>query len=196
MAQPVQKTDQEYVVASLAGDDAAFAFLVEKYTSAVYKFSYRYVRNGGDAEDIAQEAFIRAWKNLKQFDVSKSFTTWLFTIAKNASLDLIKKKKPALFSTLSDDDDVIEAILAPHITVQERQEDAFDRALLKSGLNGILAKLPPHYQKVMVLRYRDNLKFREIAETLREPIDTIKSRHRRGLALLKELAAPEWGISG
>ena len=188
-----EKNDQELVAATLAGDGAAFAILVERYTSPVYKFSYRYVRNGADAEDIAQEAFLRAWKNLKSFDASKSFTTWLFTIAKNASLDLIKKKKPMLFSAIGDEDETIENALAPYIAEPSRQAELFDQAVLKENLDVALGKLPPHYRNVMVLRYRENLKFREIAETLHEPIDTVKSRHRRGLALLKGITLPEMG---
>ena len=78
----------------------AFAVIVERYVSSIYKFSYRYVRNGPDAEYIAQETFLRAWKSLKKFDQSKNFKTWIFAIAKNASLDLLKKKKPMPFSRI------------------------------------------------------------------------------------------------
>ena len=93
-----EPSDSDIVLAALAGDHQAFASLVERYVGAIYKFSYRYVRNGPDAEDIAQETFLRVWKNLKQFDISKNFRTWIYTIAKNASLDLLKKKKPMPFS--------------------------------------------------------------------------------------------------
>lgn len=186
-----EQPDRDIILAALAGDHQAFAVLVERYVSAIYKFSYRYVRNGPDAEDIAQETFLRVWKNLKQFDTSKNFRTWIYAIAKNASLDLLKKKKPMPFSQIGDEDDAIDAVLSAYVAVNDMSDDAFDRGLLKKNFDGALAKLPSHYRDVMVLRYTDNLKFREIAERLHEPIDTVKSRHRRGLALLRDLVGGE-----
>jgi RNA polymerase sigma-70 factor (ECF subfamily) len=182
-----EKTDQELIAESLSGGQASFAILVERYVSPLYKFAYRYVRNGPDAEDVAQETFVRVWKNLKKFDQSKSFKTWAFTIAKNASLDLLKKKKPMTFSQIGEENDTIDAVLAPYVAVADASDDAFDRGLLKKDFDAVLAKLPDHYRDVMVLRYTDNLKFREIADRLGEPIDTVKSRHRRGLALLRSI---------
>ena len=98
-----------------------------------------------------------------------------------------------LFSAIGDEDETIENALAPYIAEPSRQAELFDQAVLKENLDVALGKLPPHYRNVMVLRYRENLKFREIAETLHEPIDTVKSRHRRGLALLKGITLPEMG---
>jgi RNA polymerase sigma-70 factor (ECF subfamily) len=182
-----EKADHDFILAALAGDQDSFAVLVERYVSPVYKFSYRYVRNGPDAEDIAQETFLRVWKNLKKFDQSKNFKTWIFAIAKNASLDLLKKKKPMPFSQIGEEDDAIDAVLAPYVAVNDMSDDVFDQGLLRKNFDLALAKLPSHYRAVMVLRYTDNLKFREIAERLGEPIDTVKSRHRRGLALLRNI---------
>ena len=146
------------------------------------------MRNGPDAEDIAQETFLRLWKNLKKFDQSKNFKTWLFAIAKNASLDLLKKKKT----------DVVLAdrrggrcrskpSSRPTSLFRIHQTTLSTAGLLKKNFDVALAKLPSHYRDVMVMRYTDNLKFREIAERLGEPVDTVKSRHRRGLALLRDM---------
>ncbi len=182
-----ERADHDLVRAVLSGDRAAFAAIVERYVSPVYKFSYRYVRNGPDAEDVSQEVFLRVWKNLKKFDESKNFKTWIFAITKNASLDLLKKKKPMSFSQFGEEDDAVEAVLAPYVTIADTAEAVFDQGVLKEGFDAALAKLPSRYRDVMVLRYNDNLKFREIAERLGEPIDTVKSRHRRGLALLRDI---------
>lgn len=179
--------DSQLTIASLAGDAKAFAELVNRYSSGVYKFAYRYVRDAADAEDIAQETFVRAWKNLKRFDLSKNIKTWLFTIAKNASLDFLKKKKPMAFSRIAEAESELESFLAPYIATGEISEIAVDQRLLKGDIDQALAKLPSAYRAVLALRYREQLKFREIAETLHEPIDTVKSRHRRGLMLLKDI---------
>jgi RNA polymerase sigma-70 factor (ECF subfamily) len=186
-----EQTDDELISATLAGESASFAVLVERYISAIYKFSYRYVRNGPDAEDISQETFLRVWKNLKSFDRSKKFKTWLFAIAKNASLDLLKKRRTLPFSVLGEEEDAIEAVLAPYLAIAETSAVSFDRGILKENFDVALAKLPERYRDVMIMRYTDNLKFREIAERLHEPVDTVKSRHRRGLSLLRNIMSGE-----
>ncbi len=186
--QSFKKTDSDLVLAAISGDRGAFAALVERHVGSVYKFSYRYVRNGPDAEDVSQEAFLRVWNNLKKFDRSKNFKTWLFAITKNASLDLLKKKKTLPFSALGEDEDAVHAVLAPYVAVSDGSDAVFDRGVLKEDLEALLSRLPQSYRDILVLRYTDNLRFREIAERLHEPIDTVKSRHRRGLALLRDLA--------
>lgn len=185
--QSIEKTDNELVRAVLRGDDGAFAVLLDRHMSGVYRFAYRYLRDEDEASDITQEAFVRAWKNLKKFDASKSFKTWLFAIAKNAALDFIKKKKPLLFSRMSDDEEALDAMLSPYLGVPEFPDVAMDRTLARADLDRALDELPPAYRTVLAMRYYDHLKFREIAETLGESIDTVKSKHRRGLMLLRGL---------
>lgn len=186
MLHTTEKTDLEIITDSLVGDTGAFAILVERYVSAVYKFAYSYVRDAAEAEDIAQETFIRAWKHLKKFDQEKNFKTWLFAIAKNVSLDSIKKKKPLFFSRMAESDDDLSSFLAPYIEEGVSLDRIIDQKILKTGLGKALDKLPAAYQTVLALRYHDNLKFIEIAKKLDEPIDTVKSRHRRGLMMLRE----------
>ncbi len=180
-------TDSQLVIESIEGKQASFAELVNRHISGVYNFAYRYVRDADDAEDMAQETFVRAWKNLKKFDTSKNLKTWLFTIAKNASLDMLKKKRPMAFSKINEAESELESFLAPYVASGELPENAVDQKLLKGNIDEALAKLPPAYRAVLALRYNEHLKFREIAEVLREPIDTVKSKHRRGLALLKNI---------
>jgi RNA polymerase sigma-70 factor, ECF subfamily len=179
--------EAQLIQESLAGDEAAFAAIVSRHLNGVYHFANRYVRDVADAEDIAQETFLRAWKNLKKFDTSKNLKTWLFTIAKNASLDLLKKKRPLAFSKMTETESELESFLAPYIATGEVPEIIVDQRFLKGDMDLALAKLPPAYRAVLALRYNEHLKFREIAEVLREPIDTVKSKHRRGLALLKNV---------
>jgi RNA polymerase sigma-70 factor (ECF subfamily) len=179
--------ESQLVIESLAGKQASFAELVNRHLSGVYNFAYRYVRDAADADDIAQETFVRAWKNLNKFDTSKNLKTWLFTIAKNASLDMLKKKKPMAFSKITETESELESFLAPYIASGELPEVAVDQKLLKGDIDEALAKLPSAYRAVLALRYNEHLKFREIAAMLGEPIDTVKSKHRRGLALLKNI---------
>ena len=183
----MDQTDAELVHAVLFEDKNAYALLLDRYMSSVYKFAYRYVRYPAEADDVTQEAFVRAWKNLKKFDTTRNFKTWLFTIARNAALDFIKKKKPLLFSRIIEEEERLDAFLAPYMGTAELPDEMFDRSVAKAGVTSALGALPTPYRTVLAMRYNDNLKFREIAEALGEPIDTVKSKHRRGLLLLRKI---------
>lgn len=178
-------SDEKLAEAFLSGDQEAFAVLVERHLSLVYKFVYRYLRNGDDANDVTQETFIKTWKYLRKFDTTKKFTTWILTIAKNTALDFIKRKKPVLFSKIEEGDGDLDAFLGPYLEPPALPVDVIARDHIKADLEAALDDIAPSYRMVLSLRYNDHLKFREIAEMLREPIDTVKSKHRRGLALLR-----------
>ena len=182
-----EMTDQELIAASCSHDEEAFAVLLGRHLDAVYWFAYRYVREREDANDIAQEAFVRAWKSLKTFDQSKNFKTWIFAIAKNAALDLLRKKKPLLFSRISEEEEALDAFLAPYASGEGAPDAVFERLEMKANVAYALDKLPAAYRRVLTMRYHESLKFREIAEALGQPIDTVKSRHRRGVALMRKI---------
>jgi len=160
--------DQELISKYLAGDEESLEILIKKYLKPIYNFTYRYAGNSQEAEDITQETFLKAWKNLKKFNPQKSFKTWIFSIAKNSAIDFLRKKKTV---SLSDEE-------------MEKIPDSVPFAP-ELSLATILEKIPPDYRMTLFLRYNDHFTFREIAESLGEPLNTIKSRHRRGLAMLK-----------
>ena len=180
------------------GDEKSLEILIQNYLKPVYSFVYRYVGNAGDAEDITQETFVKMWKNLKKFDPqrsrfatlrgrqNKSFKTWIFSIAKNTSIDFLKKKKAMQFSDLENEKG--ENIFAEKfIDSSPLPTELLERKDIIGGFAKAINKLLPKYRKVLFLRHNDDLTFREIAESLGEPLNTIKSRHRRGLIMLKKL---------
>ena len=143
--------DQDLISKYLAGDEKSLEILIEQYLKPIYSFVYRYTGSASNAEDITQDVFVRVWKNLKKFDQNKSFKTWIFSIAKNAAIDWLRKKKTI---SLSDDD---------------------------------MEKIPSEYRMILFLRYNDHFTFKEIAESLGQPLNTVKSRHRRAIAMLKKI---------
>jgi len=188
--------DGQLVLGYLKGDDESLVVLIKRYLKPIYNFICRYVRNGAEAEDIAQEVFLRVWKNIKKFDREKKFKTWIFSIAKNAALDFIKKKKAMPFSDFSSKggsafggtDEEGENIIENSIADTELlPSEVLERADIARILNEALEKLSPKYRAVLFLYYNENFNFREIAEILGEPIDTVKSRQRRALIMLKKL---------
>jgi RNA polymerase sigma-70 factor (ECF subfamily) len=184
-------SDIELVEKSLLSDTKAFGVIVKRYSSMIYKFVWLYLKDQDDSTDITQETFIRVWKNLHKFDTKKSFKMWIFAIAKNASLDLIKKKKSLNFSAISEDDEELSSFFHNFVESSDPLNENIDREIIKSGLYKAMEKISPIYKTVIFLRYVNNLKFVEIAKELNESIDTIKSRHRRGLFALKKVISNE-----
>ena len=146
----------------LQGDEKSLEVLILTYLKPIYSFVYRYVGNGQDAEDITQEVFVKFWRNLKKFDQEKSFKTWIFSIAKNASLDYLKKKKAVPFSEFDTEEGgnrLTDTLADPSPLPLELLE----KAGMAKLLNAAMEKLSPQYRMVLFLRYNDHFNFREIA---------------------------------
>src|SRR3989344_6691140 len=179
----MEKVDRELIADYFEGDEKALEELFGRYFKRIYAFLYRYAGNAQDAEDIAQETFLKAWRNLKKFDVNKSFKTWLFTIAKNSAIDFLKKKRALVFSDFENagENALVKILRDPAPTpakLSERNEEI-------RGLAFSFARLPRKYGKIIFLRYDEDLSFSEIARFLGEKLNTVKSRHRRALMMLK-----------
>lgn len=183
-------SDQTLIRKYLQGDEQSLEILIGQYLKPIYSFVSRYVGNGQEAEDVTQEVFVRVWRNLKKFDQEKSFKTWIFSIAKNASLDHLKKKRAIPFSEFDQEDGknvIIDTLADP----SPLPLALLERADMAKMLNVAMEKLSPQYRMVLFLRYNDHFNFREIAESMKEPLHTIKSRHRRALIKLKEILTGE-----
>jgi RNA polymerase sigma-70 factor (ECF subfamily) len=175
----------EWVRRARAGDDDAFAALVETYQSPIYNLCYRMLGEAGEAEDAAQETFLRAYSQLASYDATRSFKTWLFSIANHHCIDRLRKRR---LTWLSIDDD-----LPPHPALQEQApgpEEASVRREQSEAMQALLAKLPPDDRSVVVMRYWYDLSYEEIAEATRTTVSAVKSRlHRARGHLGEQLAA-------
>ena len=183
----MMKTFDQYLINRyLNGDQKSLEVLIQHYLKPIYSFTYRYVGNRQDAEDVTQEAFVKVWRNLKKFDQQKSFKTWIFAIAKNTAFDHLKKKKAIPFSYFENEKGenmIVETLADPSPLPNELLERTGVAQMLTSAMEA----LSPKYRMVLFLRYNDHFNFREIAESLDEPLNTVKSRHRRALIMLKKL---------
>jgi RNA polymerase sigma-70 factor (ECF subfamily) len=168
----------------LDGDEDAFAEIVKIYLNQIYNFLYRLAGDRDVAEDLTQETFVKAWKNLKKFDQKRNFKTWIFTIAKNTAFDWLKKNKEIPFSAFTDEEG--ESWLENVADENILPDEILERSNLAEELDAILQKIPPHYRAILLLHYKEDFSLHEIAEILGEPYNTIKSRHQRGLGKLKE----------
>lgn len=179
-------SDEQLVADYLNGDKKSLELLVKNYLKPMYSFAYHYMKNAQDAEDVTQEVFVKVWRNLKKFDQRKSFKTWIFTIAKYTALDLLKKKKTIPFSEFENENGE-NALIETLADSSPLPHELLERKGIAHMLSRIIENLSPKYRMVLSLRYGDNFTFTQIAESLQEPIHTVKSRHRRALIVIKKL---------
>ena len=176
--------DNELILLAKAGNEQALETLVKRHLSLVYGSCLRYLGNQDEAEDAVQEAFVKVWRNLKKIDPEKNFKAWILEIAKNTCLDILKKKRTVPMSAFEDEDGY--NYLAESLVSTDRSpSEAAEQSILGRILNSALEKLSPAYQKVLAMYYKEGLNFREISETLNEPLHTVKSRHRRAVINLR-----------
>jgi RNA polymerase sigma-70 factor (ECF subfamily) len=179
-------SDEKLAERYLEGDEESLRLLIGRYLKPVYNFVYRYAGNSAGAEDVTQEVFINMWKHLKRFDRDKKFKTWLFAIAKNASLKWLRKKRPALFSDFENEygtGNIIESIADSNPT----PEEVFSGKHAAEKISTALNNLNPADRAVLASHYGGELSFREISESSNQPVHTVKSRHRRALAKMRKM---------
>ncbi len=187
----MERNETELVQASQAGDGRAFEELLSLYLRPVYTFVLSLTRDVSMAEDITQDACIKAWKHLGRFDTSKSFKTWLFTIAKNTAYDALKKKRAIPFSAFAGDEEEGETWSAQIADEAPLPDELLMQKDAAQVLQRHLEALSPGFQEILRLHYQEDFSLAEIAELLDQPYNTIKSRHGRALRQLKR----EFGVS-
>ncbi len=166
--------------------DIDFEALVRDHLKLVYYVSYKYVRNAQDAEDITQDVFLKIWKNLKKYDSKWSLKTWILGIAKNTAIDFLRKKKSIVFTDFKNAEggNFLVDSLADSTPLQSRLLESKDTAEI---FTDAIKTLSSRQQEVLFLRYNNDFTFKEIAKSLGESIDTVKSRYHRGVTTLKKL---------
>ncbi len=170
-------------------DQQAYGELMKRYKRPVYHMILKMVRNVDDAEDLTIEAFAKAFKNLARFKKDYTFSTWLFRIATNNAIDFIRKKKldtMSLDTTFKDDDGASVSIDVEDEKNLNPQEVAIKSQKIEL-VRVFVDKLPPKYQRLVKLRYFDELSYEEIAKELDAPLGTIKAQLHRARELMYDL---------
>ena len=169
-------------------DQNAYAILMKRYKKPVYHMILKMVRNVDDAEDLTIEAFAKAFKNLHKFKKDFTFSTWLFRIATNNTIDFIRKKR---LNTMSLDtsfkDDSGESVT---IDVEDKNLNPQEEAIKSQKIELVrmfVTKLPAKYQRLVKLRYFDELSYEEIAKELAAPLGTVKAQLHRARELMYDL---------
>lgn len=166
-------------------DKVVFDDIVNKNLNSVYGFIYHLTNDHDLSDDITQETFVKIWKNIKKYNPTQNLKSWIFVIARNTTIDWLRKKKNISFSSFEDEEGknffedslVSDELLADEIFSNKEEID-----LLKKEIE----KLSPIYKEVLFLHYNEGLDFQEIADILKKSINTVKSQNRRALVDLKK----------
>jgi RNA polymerase sigma-70 factor (ECF subfamily) len=185
--------DRDLVARALEGDESAYGELLERFKRPVFSLIYRMIGDREQAEDLAQESFVKAFNNLDSYNPSYRFSSWLFKIANNHAIDHLRR---ARLSTVS-----IHG--SPHAASTEREEETrivleapdespeqeFLALELGSEIEQAISKLRPDYRTAVILRHIESRPYEEIAEIMEVPIGTVKTFLHRARAELREALA-------
>lgn len=181
--------EQEWLEQARKGDKIAFGKLIEAFQGPVYNLAYRMLNNSGEAEEAAQEAFVRAWTKLDMYDPERKFSTWILSITSNYCIDQIRKRRALLLS--------IDEPLPPHPSLNSDRAEGPEAQMANSEqedlVQGLLQELPEEYKTAVILRYWQEMSYEEIAETTNSTVSAIKSRLFRARKQLAEICI-EQGI--
>jgi RNA polymerase sigma-70 factor (ECF subfamily) len=174
-------TDRDLILRAKRGEIEAYGEIVTRHQTSVFNVCYRILHNRSDAEDLAQETFMRAYNRLNTFDIEREFAPWIRRVAANLCLNFLESQKT---STQLDDERDEDKSQSPsqQVEVKERSEK----------IRQALASLPPHYRLVVELRHYQEMSYDEIADELKIPLSDVKSHLFRARKLLAEkLHAPD-----
>jgi RNA polymerase sigma-70 factor, ECF subfamily len=175
------------VTAAKQGDVGAFEDLVRRYDRNVFRIAQHITQNREDAEDVVQDAFLKAYQNLPQFQMQSKFYTWLVRIAVNEALMKLRKRRPERFVSLDEDVQTEEDSMPREIADwSPNPEQQYNQAELKDILGKTIQGLPAGFRTVFVLRDVEGLSTEETAEALELSIPAVKSRLLRARLQLRE----------
>ena len=178
--------EAKLIARSLKQDPDAFGQLVERYATVIVNLAYRMVGDRTEAEDLAQETFVAAFKALPRFRAESKFSTWLYRIAANKCKDWLRAKRPG--QGVQDVD--VDEVLDDGVVAEERTpERLLSQQQVAAQLDRAIQRLPPLYREAFVLKHVEGLSYEEMQEIVGVNADTLKMRVYKGrLQLSRELA--------
>lgn len=184
--QSVEVDDVQLVARSLKQDHEAFGQLIDRHSSRIVNLAYRMVGNRAEAEDLAQEAFLTAFKALSTFRADSKFSTWLYRIATNKCKDWLRAKRPGMGQQDVDIDETLDI----HITEEQTPERLLSQQQVAQQLEQAIQRLPLLYREAFVLKHIEGMNYEEMEAILGVNSDTLKMRVYKGrLQLSRDLAA-------
>ncbi|HSG28333.1 MAG TPA: sigma-70 family RNA polymerase sigma factor [Candidatus Krumholzibacterium sp.] len=181
--------DANLVDRCLKGEEKAFEELLVKYRGPVFSICMRMVKNQTDAEDLAQEVFIRTFNVLDRYNPSYPFSSWLYRITSNLCIDFIRRRRSGIVSldepVSGSDGEMSRQIPADTVDPGREMENREMMEVLEQAITG----LPEHYRIIVLLRHQEQLSYEEISDNLGIPLGTVKARIHRARNMIKDIFA-------
>jgi RNA polymerase sigma-70 factor (ECF subfamily) len=175
-----QPSDADLLARYIAGDEAAFAEIVERYKNALYAFLRRFLNRQDLVEDAFQETFLQLYSSRESFDVDRPLRPWLFTIAANKARDALRKQQrqaTTSIGTMSEPEDVsIDDVLNTLSSYDVTPLDEINKDETAARVRDTIASMPDNLREILILAYFDQFSYKQMAEMLGIPIGTVKSR--------------------
>jgi RNA polymerase sigma-70 factor (ECF subfamily) len=175
-----EAAERELIGLAQRGDTDAFGQLVIRHQQAVFNIAYRLMGNRQEAEDVAQEAFVKTYQTLDRFDLQRPFAPWLYRITTNTALNWIKRRRPEVH--------LDERLLSDLSNGQEGLASATERS---ERLRVAIAALRPNYRAAIELRHFQGLSYQEMSEVLDVPVSGVKSWLFRARSKLRKMLEEE-----
>lgn len=186
------RSESEIITAILNGDTELYHELIRPYERSVYVMAFSYMKNEADAEDVAQEAFVRAFRNLSTFRGESKFSTWLMSITINEARSRLRRQRPVRMESIDtppdEDRPVSPALLRDW---REIPSEALERQEIREMLQSAIDALPETYRQVFLLRDVEELNVNETAQVLNLSISLVKVRLHRARMMLQRRLTPE-----
>jgi RNA polymerase sigma-70 factor (ECF subfamily) len=172
------------------GDRKAFAEIVKRYEKKIMKLGFRMLNQRQEAEDVAQETFLKVYNNLNRYDMTLKFSTWIYRIATNLCIDHLRRRKEQVsldaFSADSANESSNRELQAKIADKWSTPENQVILSELQDQVQKAVQQLPDKYRLAIVLRYMQELSLQEISEILDIPLSTVKTRIHRGREVLRK----------
>lgn len=188
-----QLSDHDVVARAQKGSEAAYRELLGRYQRPVFSLIYRMVRDREQAEDLAQETFVRVFNHIDRYDPKFKFSSWIFKIATNLTIDAMRKKEPVTVSIdgsrYAESSDEIEATTITVESGDENPEELLEAKELGEEIEQAIGRLRPEYRTAILLRHVEGREYQEIADIMALPLGTVKTYIHRGRNELKNALA-------
>ena len=171
-----------YIKGAKQGEDSAFTYLLNLYWKDIYRFLYSRTNNENEAEDLTIRTFAKAFDKISSYDESYQFKTWVLSISSNLLIDQLRKPKTETVSMENESSEIY--------SIRDEEPSPVDQLIIEQNLAELLAlikELKPHYQKIINLRFFQEMSYKEMASELNEPMSNIKVKLLRAKKLLAEL---------
>lgn len=182
-----EPSDESLASRVLAGDQAAFTALVERYQRPAFNFAYRLLGDYDEAADAAQQGFVQLYTSLPSIDLARPLRPWLFRTIRNRCIDVIRQRRTVSLGAADEaDEGTFTSLDARLADPDPLPEEVVERADLQHLLSAAIARLPARYREVVALRYTTDMTFGEIAVALGVPENTAKIHFHRAKTLLRQ----------